>query len=528
MTRLVTSVLLGALLPAVAAAQAGPADPGIRVPLTSTVSAEAVGDMRFLQHGDVITGWIEWGPRSTEILFHAAAPIGSDAPVIFDFPEEILGAIEPLGPTYSPDLQLAAPCVLDTTDTDEDGLPDCAEQPGQSYWGHWLSVEGATVGARDLFVKVGYLHDPVDKVRPWMRPFPQALAKVRDALADGGITVHFDVGDLYETDDYDGFLPGFAGVFDIDHADHGFPYATNIGWVEPAPQCSASFTCGLTTYPGGWKDGTPHTNFLTTYRQALIPSYDPVWSFVLFSHVSTGSSGVSYRDGANAAISVASGNDTKLTLDPDPVGTSWWRPRTEDEVYNKTVNYQAGTLIHELGHLFGLREGGLDDIEGKPNYVSSMSYVYQNTGLPHDHADMVIRHQNFDHAFLGGPCAEVFGSDIPHGPLGDPADFRIGYSSTEESLLDEADLDEVIGFYETGSVDWNCDGQLQSSVQVNITGKTWVPSPNPDTCGSVDGTAHDDQLSVSANDWGVIQLPPQRHLGQPAPNDGLPFVCALP
>jgi hypothetical protein len=42
---------------------------------------------------------------------------------------------------------------------------------------------------------------------------------------------------------------------------------------------------------------------------------------------------------------------------------------------------QAGTLMHELGHNVGLRHGGNDDNNYKPNYLSVMNYEYQLYGF---------------------------------------------------------------------------------------------------------------------------------------------------
>jgi len=50
--------------------------------------------------------------------------------------------------------------------------------------------------------------------------------------------------------------------------------------------------------------------------------------------------------------------------------------------YNKgTRDQQAGTLMHELGHTLNLRHGGGDNINGKPNYFSIMSYTFQFNDL---------------------------------------------------------------------------------------------------------------------------------------------------
>ncbi|HEY5868420.1 MAG TPA: hypothetical protein VI542_23150 [Candidatus Tectomicrobia bacterium] len=46
-----------------------------------------------------------------------------------------------------------------------------------------------------------------------------------------------------------------------------------------------------------------------------------------------------------------------------------------------TVLQQAGTLMHEFGHNIGLRHGGNENENRKPNYLSIMSYNYQLVGL---------------------------------------------------------------------------------------------------------------------------------------------------
>ena len=46
-----------------------------------------------------------------------------------------------------------------------------------------------------------------------------------------------------------------------------------------------------------------------------------------------------------------------------------------------TPEEQAGTFMHELGHNLGLRHGGGDNTNRKPNYLSVMSYSFQMPGL---------------------------------------------------------------------------------------------------------------------------------------------------
>jgi hypothetical protein len=47
-----------------------------------------------------------------------------------------------------------------------------------------------------------------------------------------------------------------------------------------------------------------------------------------------------------------------------------------------STDEQAGTLMHEFGHLLGLRHGGDDAVNCKPNYRSVMSYSRQLSGSP--------------------------------------------------------------------------------------------------------------------------------------------------
>lgn len=55
-----------------------------------------------------------------------------------------------------------------------------------------------------------------------------------------------------------------------------------------------------------------------------------------------------------------------------------------------TIQQQAGTLMHELGHNLGLRHGGDENANYKPNYLSIMSYNYQLIGMRVDGEDGVL------------------------------------------------------------------------------------------------------------------------------------------
>jgi uncharacterized delta-60 repeat protein len=117
-----------------------------------------------------------------------------------------------------------------------------------------------------------------------------------------------------------------------------------------------------------------------------------------------------------------------------------------------TIYEQAGTFMHEFGHTLGLRHGGGDDVNYKPNYVSIMNYWFQMDGLFRPYLTRTRR--NYDYSRVALP-------------------FR----NPPNPVLDEANLDETIGisdpakhftlwnpcssyrlFFPTSALDWSCDG----------------------------------------------------------------------
>ncbi len=129
-----------------------------------------------------------------------------------------------------------------------------------------------------------------------------------------------------------------------------------------------------------------------------------------------------------------------------------------------TIQQQAGTFMHELGHNLNLGHGGGDSVNLKPNYVSIMSYRYQVSGIP---------------------------PTDPDGPVG-PLAGRIDYSRSALANLVETNLSEpsgigggpdtafwvcpngnVQGSPGNGPLDWNCNGDTTGTaltVDVNQDG----------------------------------------------------------
>ena len=131
-----------------------------------------------------------------------------------------------------------------------------------------------------------------------------------------------------------------------DAADYDVIKATNFGMFDAA--------------------NPPSANAVNAMRLAF--------RYVLFAHNLVGnpsggssSSGCSEVGGDDAVVSL--GSFTTTTVD----GIS--HPRG-------TTDQQAGTFMHEFGHLLGFQHGGEDTVNNKPNYRSVMSYSRQFSGSP--------------------------------------------------------------------------------------------------------------------------------------------------
>lgn len=127
--------------------------------------------------------------------------------------------------------------------------------------------------------------------------------------------------------------------------------------------------------------------------------------------------------------------------------------------------------MHELGHNLGLRHGGDENTNDKPNYLSVMNYLYQLNGLPeigNDEGDRFY-YSNSYHA-RNATCY----SGLNQGPDESYTAFRLDYSNGSAIDLNVASLNENLGLGETGSdnVDFNCNGD-GTQTGVSVGSGTW-------------------------------------------------------
>jgi hypothetical protein len=329
-----------------------------------------------------------------------------------------------------------AAVVFSTTvaDVDADGLPDGLEDAalglkdppapafplGQPLPN--LHAMGARVGQRDLFIEInamvaapgtsyGSVEAPFNSQTSQVTdheghdhlPSPAVLKTVGDALAAGGIAVHFDVGDL----------AAYHSQFTCEDAQEcdAAPYLVPSSHARGGERISerACADCQFKDYPGtvGWPygfqlyrdapvnaDGAEIVG-LEALKQAateqgqLRRRFDrnrqDYFHYALYAHARGKAKPTNERVPSSVSgVADLPGRNLLITL-------GLWD--TEHFVGSEFV--QASTTLHETGHNLNLWHGGSPAHFGskalstvtfvepncKPNYLSSMSYQFQVHGL---------------------------------------------------------------------------------------------------------------------------------------------------
>jgi hypothetical protein len=285
-------------------------------------------------------------------------------------------------------------------DTDGDGLPDCWEAnsggsagPGgidfdgdgtQDFSlcakvnvngdGTTLTTECADPKHKDLFVEIGWMANH--------QPDPLALSQTQSVASVGVQSVReaFGTAPVNNPDTTNGIrlhmqVDQQAVTFLNSTGTTLTSHVTNVALTPcTAPASTAPSPADAADY-----DAIKATNF-GMFNTASPPSAKAVNAmrlavrYVLFSHNVVGnpsggssSSGCSEVGGDDGVVSLGSFATTTVN------GISHGRGTTDQ---------QAGTFMHEFGHLLGFNHGGEDTINNKPNYRSVMSYSRQFSGSP--------------------------------------------------------------------------------------------------------------------------------------------------
>jgi len=305
------------------------------------------------------------------------------------------------------------------TDADFDMIPDCNEAAGKTFAGMPLYDWGARPGVTDIFIEIDYM----DSIDEGVTPRKEALDSVVAAFAPHNIAIHFDVGDLYDQD---------SGNLD--------PLDYDLGGGQQVPLAN-----GISFSPvDGRADFYDYKAAYFNYARLQF------FHYLIFanSQILDGSAG-------SSGLAELEGNDIIVTLG------NWGLSAAGD--LNKLINFQATTLMHELGHNLGLGHGGNESTNFKPNYLSVMNYTYQLRGLP------TIGSNEGDrmHAEVADACATT----LINGPTDSYTSFVLDFSDNSSIALDETNLNETLGFGRTGSgaVDFNCaNGATETALSADI------------------------------------------------------------
>lgn len=214
-------------------------------------------------------------------------------------------------------------------DTDGDGLNDGDEVNGTGS-GLDLTAFGVNPVHKDILLEYDWMDDATGCAEHSHRPDDAMLAIVRDAFAaasvqnpDGTTGIHI-YQDLARPFDHEAMQRGSNRIDDAD------------GLIE---------------------GGIGGTDYLTKELQNFDPRRAGYFHYVIFGH------GYTAAPGSSGQASIG-GHRMMITL-----GCGY-----------ANVNAVAYTIMHELGHNLGLRHGGDENCNYKPNYDSVMNYRFQFTG----------------------------------------------------------------------------------------------------------------------------------------------------
>ena len=314
-------------------------------------------------------------------------------------------------------------------DADGDGIPDSAEVFGGRFAGLDLYAMGARTGVRDILIEVDYMASS----DPGVIPQKKALDNVKAAFAAKSVNMIIDAGGL-------------------------FAEAANTGYNWGGGQSVPSTTCVFLGPQAGCAGD------LYKYKA----QYFDVRRNAIFHYALFGTSQQVNGAAGSSGIAELPGNDFLITLGGAGLNTSTTASR------NALINVQAGTFMHELGHNLGLRHGGNENANYKPNYFSVMNYLYQFHGLSSNAAGIgPYQRWACEFTFTCVLTESAFTSDSV------VLDFSNGTSaSLNEALLSEA---ANIGRGAVGGVyaDWNLSGSLTGgTVSVDINGSASLSTLN--------------------------------------------------
>jgi hypothetical protein len=418
-------------------------------------------------------------------------------------------------------------------DTDGDGLPDCWEQNAGGSTGPGgidfdgdgiqdvtlcaqvnidggltttLTTECADPNHKDLFAEIGWMGGQGTQLSPAgpppffpaAKPDPQALSQqklvaavgvqsVREAFGAApvanpdnaiGIHLHIQVDNQPVT-----FLNSTGTTLTSSVTNVALTPCTAPAGLAPNPDDAADYDVIKNGISGVGPGSLPNFG---VFDAAFRPSDKAAnamrlaWRYVLFAHNLVGNpSGGSSSSGC----SEVGGDDGIVSLGSFTNGVG-------------TTDQQAGTFMHEFGHLLGFQHGGEDNVNNKPNYRSVMSYNRQFSGSPitgrrldYSRSEVDLDEANLNECTGIGTLASdpTLAPILPFFPTADQIAFGPGAWSVVTPSSATVSSPCVPGQL---PINWN---------RVNSQGKTFQTA----TSGDINGDLGNTKL-FGSNDWANV------------------------
>lgn len=304
-------------------------------------------------------------------------------------------------------------------DSDGDKLKDNWELHGVN--GVPLQTYGADPLHKDLFIEADYMtgHDHlIDATH--LQDIVNVFANAPVSNPDGfsGINMHIDTGGAAFGQPANTFPQ-----FDMDGG-NGVTEDANLGTMDPSGDYN-------------W------TEFQAVKDANFSPSREGIFHYMVFAHnlaVQFGSTSGISRNGWPDSAFIKGATDFIVSMG------GWGGMGSQAE--------REGTFTHELGHNLGLRHGGNDHNNYKPNYLSVMNYYYQTWGVYRGGG-----WENFDYSRFATPALNESSLNEFSGIGAIAAGYGARYWCP------------ALGDTWTSSnapIDWNCNGVTSSPVAVDI------------------------------------------------------------
>ncbi len=291
--------------------------------------------------------------------------------------------------------------VLCNTDADGDLIPDCSEVAGSTFMGMPLYDWGARANQKDIFIEIDYMGDQNSGPIPYLETINWIKAK----FLSKGYTVHIDAGDMFDQN---------AGLS---------PANFDLGGGESVPSFSYAY-CGSSGQANISTSPNYQVANLRYFRDTFMaPERHSFFVYALYANSSP-------PDRAFGGITC--GNYFMLNAPSTGHGDHY--------------NMQLNIFFHEFGHVLGLGHGGGNSKNYKPNYVSSMNYLYSYTFLP----VMGSPSEAYYYYAQSGCFSALTG--LSSGTL------EFDYSTGLNPPIDENNILESNGISGGVFVDYNCNG----------------------------------------------------------------------